>query len=74
MKLCQKLCLIPNFLPSNSIVDYMLDGTAIKDAIENGKNPTGRECDSIYLACPLDRQSALQMLRKFLPLPGRQEM
>lgn len=54
----------------NSIVDYMLDGTAIKDAIENGKNPTGRDCDSIYPACPLDRESALQLLKKFMPLPG----
>lgn len=54
----------------NSIVDYMLDGTAIKDAIENGKNPTGRDCDTIYPACPLDRESALQLLKKFMPLPG----
>lgn len=50
----------------------MLDGTAIKDAIENGKNPTGRDCDSIYPACPLDRQSALQMMKKFLPM-GRSQ-
>lgn len=49
----------------------MLDGTAIKEAIENAKSPTGRECDSIYPACPLDRQSAIQMMKKFLPLPGR---
>lgn len=59
-----------NSFNSNSIVSYMLDGTAIKDAIENGKNPTGRDCDSIYPACPLDRQAALQMLKKFMPLPG----
>jgi DM4/DM12 family len=58
-------------ISENSIIDYMLEGTAIKDAIENGKNPTGRDCDSIYPACPLDRQSALQMMKKFLPLPGR---
>ncbi|CRL07416.1 CLUMA_CG020389, isoform A [Clunio marinus] len=58
-------------ISENSIIDYVLDGTAIKDAIENGKNPTGRECDSIYQACPLDRQSALQMMKKFLPLPGK---
>ena len=56
----------------NSIVDYMLDGTAIKEAIENGKNAAGRDCDLIYTACPLDRQSALDMMKKFLPLPGSQ--
>jgi hypothetical protein len=55
----------------NSIVDYMLEGTAMKDAIENGKNPQGRDCEVIYPACPLDRQSAMQMLKKFLPLPGK---
>lgn len=58
-------------LNRNSIVEYMLDGTAIKEAIDNAKSPTGRDCDAIYLACPLDRQSALQMMKKFLPLPGR---
>lgn len=60
-------------LNSNSIVEYMLDGTAIKEAISNGKNPSGRDCDSVYPACPLDRQSALQMMKKFLPLPGRKQ-
>jgi hypothetical protein len=49
----------------------MLEGTAMKEAIENGKNPSGRDCDLIYPACPLDRQSAMQMLKKFLPLPGK---
>jgi hypothetical protein len=49
----------------------MLEGTAMKDAIENGKNPQGRDCEVIYPACPLDRQSAMQMLKKFLPLPGK---
>lgn len=54
----------------NSIVDYMLEGTAMKDAIANAKNPNGRDCDVVYPACPLDRQSALEMLRKFMPFPG----
>ncbi|KAG5669733.1 hypothetical protein PVAND_000027 [Polypedilum vanderplanki] len=58
-------------LSENSIVEYMLDGTAIKEAISNAKSPTGRDCDSIYLACPLDRQSALNLMKKFFPLPGR---
>ena len=50
----------------------MIDGTAIKEAMENGKNPNGRDCDLIYPACPLDRQSALDMVKKFFPLPGSQ--
>jgi hypothetical protein len=46
-----------------------LDGTAIKEAIENGRNIDGRDCDIIYMACPLDRKSAMEMVRKFLPIP-----
>jgi hypothetical protein len=49
----------------------MLDGTAIKEAIENGKNLNGRDCDAIYPTCPLDRKSAIQMMRKFLPMGGQ---
>lgn len=55
----------------NSLVDYMLGGTAIKEAIDNGKNQNGRECDSIYQTCPLDRQSTMQLLKKFLPNGGQ---
>lgn len=56
---------------NNSVIEYMIDGTAIKDAIANAKNPNGRDCDSLYPACPLDRQSAIQMVKKFLPLPSQ---
>jgi hypothetical protein len=57
-------------LAQNSIVDYLLDGTAIKEAIENGKNIDGRDCDVIYMACPLDRKAAIDMMRKFFPVPA----
>lgn len=45
----------------------MLDGTAIKEALENGKNAQQRDCDSIYPGCPLDKESINNMLNKFLP-------
>lgn len=48
----------------------MLEGTAMKEAIANAKNPNGRDCDATYPACPLDRQAAMNMLRKFLPFSG----
>lgn len=51
----------------NSIVDYMIDGTAIKEALTNGRNGDGRDCDAIYANCPLDRDSAIGLLKKFLP-------
>ncbi|XP_065073022.1 uncharacterized protein Desi [Ochlerotatus camptorhynchus] len=57
-------------LSENSLVDYMLDGTAIKEAIKNGKSQQNRSCDDIYKTCPLDRQSALQVFKKMFPLGG----
>ncbi|CAD7090208.1 unnamed protein product [Hermetia illucens] len=54
-------------LSRNSLVDYMLDGTAIKEALENGKNVSGKECDVIYSQCPLDSTSAMKIVTKLLP-------
>lgn len=45
----------------------MIDGTAIKEALTNGRNGSGRDCDIIYSNCPLDRDGAMQLMRKFLP-------
>lgn len=45
----------------------MLDGTAIKEALENGKNVSGKECDVIYSQCPLDSTSAMKIVTKLLP-------
>ncbi|KAL9693112.1 hypothetical protein quinque_012397 [Culex quinquefasciatus] len=57
-------------LSENSLVDYMLDGTAIKEAIKHGKSQTTRSCDDMYKTCPLDRQSALQVFKKMFPIGG----
>lgn len=51
----------------NSLVDYIIDGTAIKEAVENGKNLNERDCDLLYPACPLDKKSAMNLLNQFLP-------
>lgn len=47
----------------------MLDGTAIKEAIKNGK-AQNRSCDELYKSCPLDRQSAYQMASKIFRVGG----
>lgn len=52
---------------SNPLVEYMLNGTAIKEALTNGKNTKGRDCDELYPGCPLDRTSINGVLEKFLP-------
>lgn len=48
----------------------MLDGTAIKEALQNGKNMQERDCDSIYPGCPLDKTTINNMLTKLLPNNG----
>lgn len=57
---------------SNPLVEYMLNGTAIKEALANGKDTLGRDCDTLYPGCPLDRTSINGVLNKFLPNAGEQ--
>lgn len=45
----------------------MLKGTAVKEALENGRNAKGRDCDVLYPACPTDRNTLNGVLNKFLP-------
>lgn len=45
----------------------MLNGTAIKEALENGRNLDADNCDKIYKSCPLDKQQSLQILTNLLP-------
>lgn len=45
----------------------MLNGTAVKEALENGKNLDADPCDKVYSSCPLDREQMLQILAKLLP-------
>lgn len=52
---------------SNALIDYMLNGTAVKEALEHGKNLDADPCDKIYSSCPLDKEQTLQILAKMLP-------
>lgn len=49
----------------------MLDGTAMKQALENGKNLSAESCDKLYPGCPLDKQQSLAVLSKLLPSAGQ---
>lgn len=55
------------FIYRNSLVDYLLDGTAIKEALEHGKETNEKACEELYLSCPLDSKSATSILMKLLP-------
>lgn len=52
---------------SNALVEYMLNGTAIKEALQNGKNLDGDTCEKIYSFCPLTKEQSLQIFSKLLP-------
>ncbi|ALC46849.1 Desi [Drosophila busckii] len=56
-----------HMLSENSLVDYFLDGTAIKEALEHGKETNDRPCEELYASCPLDSKSATNILMKLLP-------
>uniref|UniRef100_A0A1B0CDQ5 Uncharacterized protein n=2 Tax=Lutzomyia longipalpis TaxID=7200 RepID=A0A1B0CDQ5_LUTLO len=51
----------------NSIVEYMLDGTPIKEALENGRNDRAGTCETLYPGCRMDQETLLQMVKRFLP-------
>lgn len=52
---------------SNALIDFMLNGTAVKEALTHGKNLDADPCDKIYSSCPLDKEQTLQILAKMLP-------
>lgn len=59
------------FVYRNSMVNYIIDGTAIKEAVENGKTENGIDCDQIYSGCPINQQSAMAILTNMLPKNGQ---
>ncbi|XP_011194894.2 uncharacterized protein LOC105220179 [Zeugodacus cucurbitae] len=54
-------------LSENTLVGYLLDGTAIKEALEIGKKVNGKPCEQMYTSCPLDNKTAANLLMKLLP-------
>nr|XP_036674668.1 uncharacterized protein LOC108010916 [Drosophila suzukii]XP_036674669.1 uncharacterized protein LOC108010916 [Drosophila suzukii] len=61
-----------HMLSENALVDYLLDGTAIKEALEQGKRSNDRACEEVYSNCPLDSKSATDILMKLMPKKSSQ--
>lgn len=59
--------LIQTFYFSNSLFSYMLDGTAIKEAVEIGKNGDNEKCSSFYMKCPVNKENVMQIATSLLP-------
>ncbi|XP_030380861.1 uncharacterized protein LOC115628786 [Scaptodrosophila lebanonensis] len=56
-----------HMLSENSLVDYLLDGTAIKEAVAYGKKSNAKSCEDLYPNCLMDSKSIKSILVKLLP-------
>lgn len=45
----------------------MLDGTAIKQAVDAGKQGSFESCESLYTKCPINRENVLKIVDNLLP-------
>ncbi|KAB0792767.1 hypothetical protein PPYR_14726 [Photinus pyralis] len=54
-------------ISNNSLVTYMLDGSAVKQAIDMGKQGDLDKCASLYVKCPISRENVLQVISSLLP-------
>ncbi|XP_060839497.1 uncharacterized protein LOC132920820 [Rhopalosiphum padi] len=50
-----------NTLTKNSVMNFMIDGSRFKAALEAGKNG---ECNTVYRQCPFDQNSIYMFLRQ----------
>jgi len=48
----------------NSIVNFMLDGTSIKQAVEMGRS--GGNCGATYARCPFTKESLFAAVRSLM--------
>ncbi|XP_073812706.1 DM4/DM12 domain-containing protein Desiccate isoform X2 [Musca autumnalis] len=56
-----------HIITENSLMDYLLDGTAIKEALDQGRNTDAKPCGDIYMNCPLNSETVMKMLKRIVP-------
>ena len=61
-----RACFLTNyfFCLRNSIVNFMLDGTSIKQAVEMGRS--GGNCGATYARCPFTKESLFAAFRSLM--------
>ncbi|XP_057670196.1 uncharacterized protein LOC130902244 [Diorhabda carinulata] len=52
---------------NNTLFSYMLDGTAIKGAVELGRRADEEKCSNSFPKCPLTKDNVLKVLGSLLP-------
>lgn len=55
------------FFFSNALFSYVLDGTAIKEAVEIGRKGEMERCSSFYTKCPVNKENFMQIATALLP-------
>ncbi|KAJ8965454.1 hypothetical protein NQ317_000433 [Molorchus minor] len=51
----------------NTLFSYVLDGTAIKQAVEIGKAGDLEKCSTLYPKCPVTKENILKVISSLLP-------
>ncbi|KAJ3649553.1 hypothetical protein Zmor_021289 [Zophobas morio] len=54
-------------LTNNTLFSYMLDGTAVKQAIDMGKEGDSERCSSLYSKCPISKENVMKVIASLLP-------
>ncbi|KAF5280858.1 hypothetical protein FQR65_LT03007 [Abscondita terminalis] len=54
-------------ISNNALLTYMLDGSAVKQAIDMGKQGDIEKCASLHMKCPISRDNVVQVLSSLLP-------
>ncbi|KAK4884480.1 hypothetical protein RN001_000751 [Aquatica leii] len=54
-------------ISNNPLLSYMLDGSAMKQAIDMGKQGDVEKCASLYVKCPVSRDNVMQVISSLLP-------
>jgi hypothetical protein len=56
-----------SFLCSNSMFSQLLDGTAVKQAVDMGKTGDTEKCSSLYAKCPVSKENLVKVIASLLP-------
>ncbi|EFA06329.1 uncharacterized protein Desi [Tribolium castaneum] len=52
---------------NNTLFSYMLDGTAVKQAVDMGKEGDIEKCASLYAKCPISKENVMKVIASLLP-------
>ncbi|KAJ8935446.1 hypothetical protein NQ314_012866, partial [Rhamnusium bicolor] len=54
-------------LTNNTLFSYILDGTAVKQAVEMAKTGDMENCSSLHSKCPITKENVMKIISSLLP-------